>query len=462
MTKAAVVRPDGTEVSSGSAPTPWRPVPTGAEMSPIDVLDAVGRAVTAALGTAPPGPVVGVGVTSMAETVAFLGADGHPVAASIAWHDTRGEEEAEELARTFGQPAFSARTGLAPAPICTLVKLAWLTRHGDIVPARALSMADWVVYALGGEQVAEASLSSRTGALSLAGRRWWSDGLEWAGVGADLFPPVVKAGELVGKVTGGALERLPGPLGQGDASLARLRGACLASAGHDHLCVAPGVGATGPEQLLDSCGSAEGLLVSVPPLDAKQLEGVVSAGLNAGWHTLPDRYALLGGQSLGLTLWPVLHLLGVRDDEDLASFDRAALGVPAGSLRLLRDRPFGSPYVVGIGGDASPAALWNAALDTVCERAALTVATMMEQAGPRGELVLTGGWSRCEGLRHRKHSLLPSVRWPAVGEGGARGAALFGGWAAGLFNGPDDFPAPEESPWGPAPTSLKAPPGGGH
>ena len=70
---------------------------------------------------------------------------------------------------------------------------------------RALSVADWVVHSLGGEQVAEASLASRTGALSLAGRRWWAEGLEWAGVSPDLFPPVVQAGEPAGRRTRGSL-----------------------------------------------------------------------------------------------------------------------------------------------------------------------------------------------------------------------------------------------------------------
>jgi hypothetical protein len=36
------------------------------------------------------------------------------------------------------------------------------------------------------------------------------------------------------------------------------------------------------------------------------------------------------------------------------------------------------------------------------------------------------------------------VKWPALAEAGARGAALFGGVAAGLFDGPEAFPQPEE------------------
>ena len=65
-------------------------------------------------------------------------------------------------------------------------------------------------------------------------------------------------------------------------------------------------------------------------------------------------------------------------------------------------------------------------------------------AGATEEVVLTGGWSRSAGLRSRKRQMFPRVRWPALAEAGARGAALFGGVAAGLFDGPEAFPQPEE------------------
>ena len=129
MTKAAVVTADGDEVAWGSVPTPWHPVPTGAETGPLEILDAVARAVSTALELAPAGPVVGLGVTSMAETMALLDTNGEPVAPAIAWHDTRGEEETADLVRVFGDQTFSGRTGLAPSHFCTLVKLAWRSRH---------------------------------------------------------------------------------------------------------------------------------------------------------------------------------------------------------------------------------------------------------------------------------------------------------------------------------------------
>jgi sugar (pentulose or hexulose) kinase len=455
MTKAAVVTLDGLEVSWGSVPTPWRPVPTGAELSPVEILDSVGRAVSTALELAPAGAVVGLGVTSMAETVALLGKDGGPVAPAIAWYDTRGAEEAADLVRAFDGPTFVGHTGLPPSPKCTLVKLAWRSRHSQsrhpqshqgTAAARALSIADWVVHALGGEQVAEASLASCTGALLLKGRRWWAEGLEWAGVPVTLFPPVVQAGQLVGHVTEKALRAFTRSSGGSAGPLERLQGSALASAGHDHMCVAAGTGAIGAGVLLDSCGSAESLIRTVAPLDEDQLRRVVAAGLTAAWHTVPERYSLSGGQTLGLMLGPVLRLLGI-DDEELPAFDRDARGARAGPLRVVREEPDSFPSVTGIGPDASPSALWNAALDEVAEGAARAIRATELEAGPADELVLTGGWSQLAGLRERKRRLVSRVRCPDVVEAGARGAALFGGCAAGLFGGPGAFPKPRDLAW---------------
>ena len=446
MTKAAVVTADGQEVSWGSVTTPWRPVPTGAELAPLAILDAVARAVSTALELAPPGPVIGLGVTSMAETVALLGRDGKPVAPAIAWHDTRGEEETADLVRAFDASTFSGRTGLAPSPTCTLVKLAWRSRHQGSAATRALSVADWVVHALGGEQVAEASLASRTGALLLAGRNWWLEGLEWAGVPADLFPSVVQAGQLVGHVTERALQTFAASSPGVAPPLERLLGSALASAGHDHICVAAGTAAVGPGALLDSCGSAEALVRTVAPLDEDGLRRVVASGLTAGWHTVPDRFSLVGGQSLGLMLGPVLRLLGV-DDDALATFDRAATGTSAGPMRVVREGPYAVPSVTCVGPDASPAALWNAALDEAAEGAARIIKATEVEAGPADELVLTGGWAHLAGLRSRKRRVLSRARWPEVVEAGARGAALFGGCAAGLFSGPSAFPKPQDLAW---------------
>src|SRR5512142_676450 len=177
--KAAVVDADGRELSHGRAPTPWRAVPTGAELDPDALMGAVEDAAAAALAGAPDGPVRGVGVTGMAETGALLGADGRATAPLIAWHDSRGREAAERFAAELGRDVFSARTGLAWSEMPSLFKLAWLREHRPQTHRATtwLNVGELVVHRLGGAPRAELSLASRTGWLVQQRRAWWDDAL---------------------------------------------------------------------------------------------------------------------------------------------------------------------------------------------------------------------------------------------------------------------------------------------
>ncbi len=442
-TKAAVVDACGRELAWASVPTRWQQVPTGAETSAEELLHAVLEAAAAALEAAPPGPVVGAGVTSLAETAVYLDAGGRPVAPCIAWYDSRGQEVAADLEEAFGTEGFSRRTGLPLSAMCTVAKLKWHLAKRGPVPRSVLSVADWVVHALGGERASEASLASRTGALDVPGRHWWGDMLAWAGAATGTFPPLVPAGASLGKATLDQAFQLVGVIGRDKGVLARLEGAALTSAGHDHLCAAAGVGATSPAQVLDSCGTTEALVRAVGPLDGDALARAVRAGLCVSWHTVPGHDALLIGNPLGMVLDRVLRLLGMAGTE-AAELDLRSEGVAPGRLRVVSNGFSGDPAVEGLHPEVSPEALWSAALEEVSANAAAALAVTKDFAGPAKELVLSGGWARSAGLRRRRLGMLPRLRWPAVTEAGARGAALFGGCAAGLFEGPTVFPAPAD------------------
>ena len=119
----------------------------------------------------------------------LLDAHGAPVAPAIAWHDSRGTEQAERMAAELGSARFAERTGLAPRPLCSLAKYRWLREQHE--PAergvRWLSVGEWIVHRLGGDQVAELSLASRTGWLDIHARDWWDEALAWSGAPAGLL-----------------------------------------------------------------------------------------------------------------------------------------------------------------------------------------------------------------------------------------------------------------------------------
>jgi sugar (pentulose or hexulose) kinase len=434
--KAAVVDEDGRELAHGKAPTPWRQVPTGAEADPEALFGAAVEAARAAVAAAPEGRVRGVGVTSMAEAGVLLDGENRVLHPAIAWHDARGASEAERIAAELGAEPFSERTGLAASPLCTLAKLRWLVDHHP--PARAarrwLNVGEWVVRRLGGRDVAELSLSSRTGLLDLAAKAPFADAVAWAEMPDDLLPELVLAGTPAGAADG--------------AALPQARGAALTVAGHDHLCAGAGVGVVAPGDVLDSCGTAEALVrVVAPPLRPEEVRRSVAGGVTVGFHVSEGRQALLAGLWSGIALQEVLDRLGVdpagRSELAAGALATAPGEVPALGLELhsLERRPLCLP--AGVPAER----IWRAAIDAVAAEVDSLLRATEEVAGRHRRIVVTGGWAQDEAVRASK-ARFGAVEVPSVVEAGARGAGLLAGVAAGLFESVDDLPSvlsPESS-----------------
>ncbi len=427
--KAAAVTLDGREVAHGQRRTPWTPVATGAEIDPRALVEASANAALDALAAAPDGTVRGIGVCSMGETGVMLDAHGEPIAPGIAWHDSRGGPEAERMAADLGAATFTRRTGLPVGPTWTAPKYeALVADRPDVAGGRRwLSVAEWVVAWLGGDEVAELSLASRTGLLDVSSRTWWPEALDRIGLRPDVMPPLIRAGTPAGRVT-----RVP-----------ELDGAVLTIAGHDHPCASVGAGATDLGDALDSCGTAEAILRFAPaPVDPEVMLGSAARGITVGCHVLPDRQVLLGSFRAGIALKRFLHLLGVEEvGEARDALDREALESAAGPLDV--EGMAGDVHrVSGIDADATPGALWRAAQEAAARETARILRELEEVTGPAERLVVVGGWTRSDAYRVIKRGVLDPFEVPDVDEAGARGAALFGGLAAGLFGSVDDLPAP--------------------
>jgi sugar (pentulose or hexulose) kinase len=421
--KAAVVDAAGAEVAHGQAPTPWEVTPAGVQIDPDALFQAAVAAARDALAGAPAGHLAGIGVASMAETGVLLDGRGRILHPAIAWHDARGEGAARAIARDL--PGFVERTGLPATPLCTLAKLRHLRdvlgpeRFG--AARRWLDVASWVVRRLGGRDVAELSLASRTGLLDLHAVAPYREALAWAGLPDDLLADLVVAGTGAGRNDGVALPEA------GDA--------VLTVAGHDHLVAGVGVGVVAPGDVLDSCGTAEAVIrVAAPPLGADDVRRCVASGITVGWHLAEGRQALLGSLWSGLALGEVLEALGA---------DREAIGAQALAtpdtiapldleLHSLDRRPLDLP-------DAPPGVIWRAAIDACEAEMASLLDRMAAITGPHRRVLVTGGWSRDEAVMRSKNAR-GAIEAPPVTEAGARGAALIAGVAAGVFAGVDDLP----------------------
>jgi sugar (pentulose or hexulose) kinase len=436
--KATLVDLHGRERAHGRVPTPWRRVPTGAELDAGDLVrDAVSAALQA-LETVEDGRVLGVGVTSMAETGVLLGRSGEPVVPMIAWHDARGDQEADGISRAIGAERFTEHTGLPVTRLCTLSKYRWMRAHlaeaGQGV--RWLNVAEWLVRAFGGEEVAEISLSSRTGFLELERRRWWDEALAYAEAPPRLLPEPRDSGEPAGRVT----EALP-----------EARGAVLTVSGHDHPCASVGAEATRPGDVFDSCGTAEAFLRALDrPLTAGHVKRAVAGGVTVGWNAVPGQQALMAGFVSGLVLSRFLGLLGVPEDgrEEL---DAAALALPSGAEGITVMGVTGDRMgIQGIPVSAGRAHVWRAAVEAVARHGSDVLETIESVAGRTARLVVTGGWARSVAVRSVKREHVGPFEEPIVEEAGGRGAALIAGIAAGVYKDINDLPPVQwrETDWG--------------
>ena len=106
--KALLLDAEGAEVAVAVVPTPFQASNGRIEASAERLISAAATLV-ATMGTAR-NRVAAVGIAGMAECGAALDAAGEALAPVIAWHDPRGAEVAEHLARRFGD-AVGLRTG---------------------------------------------------------------------------------------------------------------------------------------------------------------------------------------------------------------------------------------------------------------------------------------------------------------------------------------------------------------
>lgn len=429
--KAVLVTPDGVEVAHGRAPTAWTTTSDGVEADPDAIVAASVQALSQALAAVPSSTVSSLGVASMAEAGVLVGADDRPLAPVIAWHDSRDRAQLTALDAQLGGSRFSLRTGLPLWTQWSLTKHRWLVEN---VPQtrealRRYNIAEWVVRRLGGRPATELSLAARTGWLDLATGAPWGESLEWAGAPATLLGELVTAGTPLGRACADHLPK-------------QLDGATLTVAGHDHQAAVIGAGAFGDNDELDSCGTAEALLrIIAPQLPDAAISALTDAGVTVGWHAVRDRWCVLGATQGGLILQQVMAHLGA-DRDGLAALDRAALQAPAGAATVTGTAEGRLEY----DGSPDPGAVWKAATDMVTEQARVLGDVISDATGPRGDLVVTGGWSHSTALMSAKTAVLGPLWRTSAGEAGARGAALVGGLANGTYASYSDMPrAPRTS-----------------
>lgn len=435
--KAVGVDLAGTVVGETARPTPWRHRGAEADCDPRELAD-IARQVICELISDSRWPadarVAGIGVTGMAEAGVLVDDSGEPLAPALAWHDPRGGVQVLESA--VGSAEFGRHVGMRLNSKPSVAKILWLQRNVPSAAgaARHLCIAEWIVFSLGGDQVGEYSLTSRTGLLDVITRTPWSATLDLVG---ELLPDrLVLAGEPCGRAS------LPAPFDS----------AVLTVAGMDHQSAAFASGAAVSGTLFDSLGTAEAFLRFAPAtLTRDDLHTLVEDDAAVLWSVVPDHVCLLAATLAGLSLQRILALLGVTDRGARAELAMAALSADRTDSGLTIDpASHRGLRVTGIDDDASPALLWRVAVEDLFAQGQHCVDVIERVAGARTSTVLAGGWINDPMVIDAKRRQLGDFRVSEIREAGAVGAAMLGGIAAGVLRRPASDSSPQ---WPQAPAS---------
>jgi sugar (pentulose or hexulose) kinase len=432
--KAVAVGLEGEELAHVDRATPWVKHGREIEMDPQELASVIRTVVSEAAGSAAfAGPgvrVLGIGVAGMGEAGVLVDRAGSPLNRIVGWHDPRGDVDAVEHA--IGADAFQSAVGMRLNAQPSLTKIVWLQREDPELAAatRFLSVPEWVVVSLGGAPVSELSLASRTGLLDLGEAAAFAGAVTL--LGRNLLSEIVIAGTPAGQVHH---EALP----------ARVRGAVLTVAGHDHQVAALAVGAARPNALFNSMGSAESLARCIDGGLAPAVTGrLVRQGLTVGWGVVSGRSGVLGGLRTGLILEDVARLLGTHDPESRRLLGEEALLVAPDDAPddvLWSDGPARLvPSLLAAG--VPPAAIWAAAVRDLTAASTALLAGMAVELGQPERVVVGGGWARNPAVLAEKRRRLGDVAVSRLREPGAVGAALLAGVAAEILERPDGDPSP--------------------
>lgn len=222
-----------------------------------------------------------IAVASVGEAGVLLDENDSIIGPALTWYDTRPQMQLEKILAAMDIENIYEITGIPAHSNYSVNKIKWL--QDNVINAtdgrKWLCLAEYIAFKLSGVKRAEYSLASRTMALNINEQSWDNKVLQTAGLSPSLFSPLVNAGTAIGTVRNEV------------CALTGLSGSTLvAIGGHDHMCGSVAVGLNNENQILNSTGTTEGLLVVTESVNnaGKFFRARVSNGI----HVLPGLHSL--------------------------------------------------------------------------------------------------------------------------------------------------------------------------
>ena len=429
----------GRVVCLASRPTPVeQPIPSWSEHDPEALWQTVVSCIREVATTQ---PVAGLAVSSFAEAGLPLDSAGHPLYPIIAWYDRRTEPQAAWWETRLPLEEMHAITGQRASPSFGANKWLWIRENvPDVVAqmAKWLSVPDYVLWRLTGEQTTDYTMASRTLLFDQRRLDWSDEMLGLAGLDVCQLPQVLPSGTPAGTVTRQAAAETGLPVDT----------VCVLG-GHDHLCAALAAGAHRPGVVIDSSGTAQALLALVPGFHTGP--HIAKGGYACYAHVVPDQYVLKGGLKAagGVVDWWARQLTGpdaALSDDVYAALEEGALasiGRRAGPVWLPHLIGSGTPEgdrhsrgaLVGVQIEHERGDLFRGMLESLAFWVRRNLVAMEMLTGqPVEQVMLLGGTTRLRLLTQIKADVLNlPVTVPDVPEAAVTGAALLAGMGAGVF-----------------------------
>jgi xylulokinase len=440
--KALAYDPETGFVSHvASRPTPVsHPVPEYSEHCPQSLWETVTQVLREVSSRTGERPIAGLAISSFAEAGLPIDADGNPLYPIIAWYDRRSEPQAVWWDERLSADELHAITGQNAKPNLGVNKYMWLRENRpDVIKrmARWVSTPDYILWKLCGEYATDFSMASRTMLFDQRYRGWSVAILEHVGLTTTQLPELHCGGTVVGGVSRLAAEHTGIPAGT----------LCVLG-GHDHLCAMVASGAYRLGTVIDSCGTAQALIVIIPTFSSNA--EIVAGGYSCYAHVIPNQYVFKGGLHAagGAIEWWARHLTGQETPDELiyARLSVAAemgMGMRAGPLWLPHLLGSGTPEgdrhsrgaLIGVRAEHDQGDLFRAMLEGLAFWQRHNLDRMAQLTGQAtDEVRLLGGTTRLQAFVQSKATILNlPLTISNVPEAAATGAALLAGVGTGLF-----------------------------
>jgi xylulokinase len=416
--KAVAVSSDGELIARAEEGYPLSaPRPGWSEQDPEDWW----RASEAALAAVGAEASAGIGLSGQMHGLVTLDEADRVIRPAILWNDQRTAAECAEIERRIGLERLIRLSGNRALTGFTAPKLLWLREHEPDAYARirhVLLPKDYVRLRLTGERVTDVADASGTLLFDVANRRWSDEVLDALEIPADWLPPALESPSVSGRTFDG----VPVAAGAGDQAAGAL-----------------GVGAYAPGPISIVLGTSGVVLSSLSAFERDP-----QARLHVFCHAVPGRWHAMGvmlSAAGSLGWFRDAFAPGAGYDELVADAAKTAAG--AGGVVFLpylsgERTPHADPNAraafVGLRIGHDRGTLARAVLEGVAYGLRDSLELLLE-LGVRPEVArASGGGARSRLWREIVASVLElPLELTAVEEGGAYGAALLGGVAAGIF-----------------------------